>query len=143
MLMPAGVLVVLVLAALAVDSAIAFLGERELTDMTAAAANDAATTALRADVFYECGRLEVDPSAAESIAGAVAAQRTSDAVMVTGVAVAVDNTEDPPAVTVTAEGTVRLLFTPALPWQRRTAPVGARSTAVPASLGRGSANATC
>ena len=42
LLFPAGVLIVMVLAAMAVDTSIAFMGQRELANATAAAANDAA-----------------------------------------------------------------------------------------------------
>ena len=60
LLFPVGVLAVLVLAAVAVDSAIAFLGEREIAGAVAAAANDAATDALSEDAFYGRGTVELD-----------------------------------------------------------------------------------
>ena len=71
--MPAAVVVLLVLGAIAVDSAIAFLGQRELAGLAAAAANDAATAALSEDRFYrgpgrgERGRVEIDPDAARQL----------------------------------------------------------------------------
>lgn len=137
MLMPAGVLIVLILGALAVDSAVLFLGERELADLTAAAANDAATSALRPEPFYECGRLELDQGAAGAVASNVGAARASDAVVVTGITAAVDNSAVPPSVEVAATGTVRLIFTPALPGAARSRTVAARSVAVPESPGAG------
>lgn len=137
MLMPAGVLIVLLLGALAVDSAIMFLGERELADLTAAAANDAATAAIRPDPFYRCGRLELDQDQAEVIAGAVTVQRRSDAVRLTGIDIEVRNDADPPEVEVAATGTVDLIFTPAVPGKSRTRAVGARSVAVADSPGAG------
>lgn len=143
MLMPAGVLIVLVLGALAVDAAILFLGERELADLTAAAANDAATVALSEASFYECGRLEVDEQRAEEVAATVAAARISDAVTLTRVDVAVRNDLDPPQVTVAAAGTVDLVFTPAVPGSTRERAVQARSIAVPQALGGEVAGATC
>lgn len=142
MLMPAGVLIVIILGALAVDSAILFLGERELADLTAAAANDAATASLDPEVFYRCGRLRLDEDQAQSLARAVTAARTSDAVTLTGLAAEVDNGATPPEVTVTATGTVRLIFTPAVPGTSRTRSVSARSTAVPQSPGEPAAT-TC
>lgn len=142
MLMPAGVLIVLILGALAVDSAILFLGERELADLTAAAANDAATAALDPDAFYKCGRLRLDEDQAQSVARAVTTVRTSDAVTLTDLAAAVDNGATPPEITVTATGTVRLIFTPAVPGTSRTRIVSARSTAVPQSPG-GAVATTC
>ena len=144
MLMPAGVLIVLLLGALAVDSAIMFLGERELADLAAAAANDAATLSLREDVFYRCGRLELDPAQAERTARTVATARTSDAVELAGIGVSIDNQLSPPEVTVTASGTVKLIFTPALPGSGRARAVQATSVAAPEPLGPGAqSNGTC
>ena len=143
MLMPAGVLIVLVLGALAVDSAILFLGERELADLSAAAANDAATVALDEASFYRCGRLQLDQGRASDVATAVAQARVSDAVSLTAVEVGVRNDVDPPEVTVAATGTVRLLFTPALPGSARTRTVRARSVAVPQPLGGGVDGPSC
>ena len=137
MLMPAGVLIVLILGGLAVDSAVLFLGERELADLSAAAANDAATAGLREATFYECGRLELDPARAERVAHTVAAARTSDAVSGVSLRVVVDNAADPPALTVAATGTVRLVFSPALPGVDPVRTVAARSVAVPEPLGPG------
>jgi Flp pilus assembly protein TadG len=135
LLMPAGVLVVIILGALAVDSAVLFLGERELADLTAAAANDAATAGLDAESFYGCGALRVDEARARDVVGAVIAARSSDAVEVTGVGVTVDNSATTPEVTVSARGTVQLVFTPAIPGTVRTRAVDARSTAAARSLG--------
>lgn len=142
MLMPAGVLIVLVLGALAVDSAVAFLGERELADLTAAAANDAATVSIREDSFYRCGRLELDEQRARDVAAAVAQARRSDAVTITGIDVLVRNDLAPPQVTVAASGTVALVFTPAL-GSTGTRRVDARSVAVPHPLGSPVTAPTC
>ena len=141
MLMPAGVLIVLILGGLAVDSAVLFLGERELADLSAAAANDAATAGLREEAFYACGELELDPGRAELVAHTVAGARTSDAVDDVSLEVAVDNSVDPPEVTVAASGTVRLIFSPAVPGVAAVRPVQARSVAVPESLGPAPATA--
>lgn len=143
MLMPAGVLIVLVLGALAVDSAIMFLGERELADLSAAAANDAATAAIVEKSFYECGRLELDDERARAVALTVAQQRVADAVDLTGVAAVVRNDQQPPQVEITASGTVRLIFTPALPGRTRSRAVQARAVAVPEQLGGAAGDARC
>ena len=135
LLMPAGVLVVMILGALAVDSAVLFLGERELADLTAAAANDAATAALDAQSFYDCGDLQLDQSRAQEVVSAVVAARSSDAVDVSGVSVAVSQAGGRPEVTVSAQGTVHLVFTPAIPGAARTRGVDARSTAAAQPLG--------
>ena len=142
MLMPAGVLIVLLLGGLAVDSAIMFLGERELADLTAAAANDAATAAIAPEPFYECGRLELDEEQARTVANAVAAQRVSDAVELAGMEIDVRNDADPPEVEIAATGSVDLIFTPALPGRPRTRLIDARSIAVAESPG-GATEPTC
>ena len=56
------------LAAITVDSAIAFMAQRQLVNATAAAANDAATEALSDRAFYEADRIELSASAVESVA---------------------------------------------------------------------------
>jgi Flp pilus assembly protein TadG len=68
LLFPAGVLIVLVLSAITVDTSIAFLAQRELANATAAAANDAASRAIDSDAFYEGDRLELDPDAVAAVA---------------------------------------------------------------------------
>lgn len=78
-LVPAGFLVLLLLGGMAVDSAVAFLGQRQLVDSTAAAANDAATVALGDAAFYGSGNLTVDPSAAATVVcRALSAQAIGD-----------------------------------------------------------------
>jgi len=56
------------LAAITVDSAIAFQAQRELANATAAAANDAATQALSDRAFYEDDRIELSSTAVEDVA---------------------------------------------------------------------------
>ncbi|MGH9189901.1 MAG: hypothetical protein ACRD0Q_07715 [Acidimicrobiales bacterium] len=68
LLFPAAVLVMLVLAAIAVDLSAAFLAQRELADATAAAANDAATLALSDRDFYRAGHVSLDAAALQQIA---------------------------------------------------------------------------
>jgi hypothetical protein len=60
LLFPAAVLVVIVLAAITVDSAIAFLGQREVADAVVAAANDAAGEGVGNRSFYTAGRVDLD-----------------------------------------------------------------------------------
>lgn len=68
LLFPAAILIMLALAAMAVDSSVAFLAQRELVDATAAAANDAATLALSDQSFYEHDRVELTGAAVEAVA---------------------------------------------------------------------------
>jgi hypothetical protein len=63
-LVPAGFLVLIVLAALAVDSAVAYLGQEQLHDALSAAANDAVTAALDNGSFYRSGAIALDQTAA-------------------------------------------------------------------------------
>jgi hypothetical protein len=75
-LVPAGFLVLILLAAIAVDSAVAFLGQRQLGDALAAAANDAAAAAVSDSTFYGSGQITIDPSeAATVVCESMAAQR--------------------------------------------------------------------
>lgn len=137
MLMPAAVLVVLLLAAIAVDGAIAFLGERELADLTAAAANDAAVGALREEEFYRCGALVLDAGRAEDIARTVVAARSRDAVTITAIRATLGRAEGVPTVEVRATGTVDLIFSPTVPGVSGTRRVSAVSVAEARPLGPG------
>ena len=66
MLMPAGVLIVLVLASIAVDMALVQLRQRQAYDLAAAAANDAVTAGADPAALRR-GEYRLDPDAAESI----------------------------------------------------------------------------
>jgi hypothetical protein len=79
MLVPAGFLILLLLAAIAVDSAGAYLGQRQLTDALAAAANDAATAGLDNRAYYATGAIVLDPAAsALAVCHSLAAQGVGD-----------------------------------------------------------------
>lgn len=69
-LMPAAVLVLLVLGALAVDAAAVFLAQRQLANAASAAANDAATQAVDLDRFYSDGSVGLAPPDAQRVASA-------------------------------------------------------------------------
>jgi uncharacterized membrane protein len=62
-LMPAAVLVLLALAAIAVDSAAIYLGQRRVADLAAGLANDAVAAVTEA-AFYEEGEVRVQASRA-------------------------------------------------------------------------------
>ena len=64
-LVPAGLLVLVLLAALAVDSAVAYLGQQQLHDALSAAANDAVAAAVSGPSFYGRGVVSLDSVQAE------------------------------------------------------------------------------
>jgi len=68
LLFPAAVLIMMALAAMAVDSSIAFLAQRELANATAAAANDAAAEAISDASFYQQNRIELSAATVEAVA---------------------------------------------------------------------------
>jgi Flp pilus assembly protein TadG len=127
MLVPAAVLVLLVLGAICVDSAVVFLAQRDLANRTAAAANDIAGFAVSDRDFYgEAGTVALDAEQAEAYARlAFAADRlpggyhswTADAVT------------DGDEVTVAAEATVGYVFAKAIPGAPDVATVRAHSVA--------------
>jgi len=70
MLVPAGVLVLILLGAIAIDSAVVVLAQRDLQNRTAAVANDAATIALDDFVFYGDGEVRLSPDRAATYTAA-------------------------------------------------------------------------
>lgn len=131
MLVPASVLVLLVLSALAVDAAIVFSAERRLADAAAAAANDAAVVALSAEAFQRCGRLRVDRAAAAMAARSGFFAAASGLAASPTVTVRSGARGEQVEVVVTARGTVAALFSSALPGgaSRRTVDATAVVTA--------------
>ena len=135
LLFPVGVLAVLVLAALAVDASIAFLGERELSGAVAAAANDAASEALSNRAFYGEGRLALDAAEVERVAEA-RVRSSLDAgrhlgLTVRATALAPSAASCAWSVHVTATARVRYLFARALPGASDEAFVDASAAASP------------
>ena len=128
MLMPAAVLVFVVLGAIAVDFAVAFLGEREVSNAAAAAANDAAGAALDADRFYADGAVRLDPERAASVGRAAVAGAGLDDL--DDVAVRVRDAADEPEVTVTVSARARYVFAKALPGGPDGVDVEATATAI-------------
>jgi Flp pilus assembly protein TadG len=132
MLAPAGLLVLLLLASVSVDSAIAFLARRQLENAVAAAANDVATVAIpQADVAGDSdgsvqdGSLaKPDPQRARHIAAQSVMHPYSGGLTATDVAVELDGQD----VTVTATGSVDYIFAKAIPGVRHSTTVRARAT---------------
>jgi Flp pilus assembly protein TadG len=67
MLMPAGVLVVLLLGAIAFDLSLVFLRQRQASSLAVDVANDLATAALDEDAFRADGRFQLDADRAEEL----------------------------------------------------------------------------
>jgi len=67
MLMPAGVLVVLLLGAIAFDLSLLFLRQRQASSVAADVANDLATAALDDMAFRATGEFRLDPVRAEEL----------------------------------------------------------------------------
>lgn len=137
MLMPAAVLVLVILAALAVDAAVVFLAQRQLADATAAAANDAAGAAVSDHRFYEQGEVVIDRMEADGVARQAFAVHLPDAdpsarLRLTG---SPDVVVAGATVCVAADAVVELIFSPALPGLRGEVRVSARSTATAAGNG--------
>lgn len=76
-LVPVAIIVLLGLAALAIDGALLYLAERRVTDLAAAAATDAAGY-LDDQTFYAEGRVELDPGAGQARADGLAAALATD-----------------------------------------------------------------
>ena len=128
MLVPAGILVLLVLAAVAVDSALVFVAQRDLANRTAAAANDIAAAAVSDDAFYDGGgTIVLQEARADAFVDVTfAPERRPEGFEARTASATTVGRE----VTVVAEAEVRYLFAPAVPGVARTTVVRARSTAV-------------
>lgn len=108
MLMPAAVLIMLLLGAIAVDSAIVYLGQRQAYNVAFDAANDAAGAGFDLEVARTEGEIVYDPDRVEALAAqAVAAAAIGDLELVSA---QVDGT----GVVVTVRRTVKHLFVQAL-----------------------------
>ena len=141
LLFPAALLVMVALAAMTVDSAIAFMAQRQLLNATAAAANDAATGALSDATFYRDNRIELSPGVVEAIAVGRVFQLV-DTARHRGLAVSAEAVPPVAAgcawtVRVSASSRVDELFGRALPGSDGTVAVSARSTAKPQQAATG------
>lgn len=126
-LVPAGLLVIVLLGAMVVDSAVTYLGQQQLHDALTAAANDAAGAAIDNASFYREGRVALDGSEAQSIVcESVQAQRFSQ---LHDVRVWV--TVDGPDISVRGTAVVDGVFGRALPgFATRTVSAGVEAVAV-------------
>ena len=127
LLMPAAVLIVIVLGAIAVDATVVFLGEREASSLATAAANDAAT-AIDDAVLRDGGGFVLDEDRARRVAASAVAG-TSSGLDGLSVEVTFPTVAGEPAVRVVVRGEVDRILTPG------SVTVSAAATAVARSLG--------
>jgi hypothetical protein len=127
MLMPAGVLIVMVLGAIAVDMSLAFQADREVAGAAHAAANDVAAAAIDETAFYADGTVRIDPERAAEVARASVALRRDQHLDDLEVAVAV--LDDGVTVRVTVTASVRTIFSRAVPGGPERTHVQATATA--------------
>ena len=131
---PAAVLIVVALAAIAVDSAIVFLGQREVANAVSAAANDAAGKGVGNRAFYEGARIDLDPAtvrqlAVDQVIAALDGGRFAG--LQVDAEVAPGSPGCPPVVRVRAHASVSPLFAAALPGDGGQVRVTATATGSP------------
>lgn len=127
MLVPAGILVLFVLGGIAVDSSVLFLAQRDLTNRTAAAANDIAGVGMDEAAFYRGdGMVALDRRQADAYAALIfnEARRPEGYRSWSGAA-----TTDGRSVTVVARAEVDFVFARAIPGVAHSSTVEARSVA--------------
>lgn len=127
MLMPAAVLIVLLLGAIAVDSAVVYLAQRQAYNVAFDAANDAAGAGFDRDLARRTGEIRYDPDRVRAVAEEAVAAAGVEALEL----IAVDAAGDEVAVTV--EIRVRHVFAPA--FGRRAEPVRMTARAAGESVG--------
>lgn len=138
-LAPAAVLILVVLAAMSVDSAATFLGQRQLADAAATAATDAASAALSESSFYSSGTIAIDPRIARQVATSAARGADLSGVVLTGVYVTVTAA----TVCVRLTGAVHAIFGRALPGIAHLHPVQASAVASTRGVGVATAPGLC
>lgn len=129
MLMPAGVLIVLLLGAIAFDLSLLFLRQRQASSVVGDLANDLATQAVDESAFRTSGAYRLDPDRADSLGRALLAQ-TDIASEVVDVQIEVLGTD---AVRVTVVVRVDYVFAKAIPGAADGSEVSATATAVAAT----------
>lgn len=124
MLMPAAVLVVIVLAAMAVDQSIIFMRQRSLVAAAQAAANDAAGYGIDPERFYEENVVDFSLERAAAAATATLAAHGFDVVP------SVRLSDDGAEVEIRVEAEAESLFAKALPGGTPSTTVRATATAL-------------
>ena len=126
MLVPAGILVLLLLAAIAIDGSVVWLAQRDLSSRAAGVATDLAGAGVDDRAFYAGGAIRLRADVAEAYTAlAFAPERLPQGYETWSAEAVVDDR----SVTVTARAEVRYVFAAAIPGLERTAVVRARATA--------------
>jgi hypothetical protein len=126
LLFPAAVFIVLVLGAIAVDLSAVHLAKREVLDLAASAANDAATAGLDQARFRTTGEYVIDPTlAAAAVERTVAANEPDGRTTIVNVVVG----PGPDQVTVELSAPADPVFSRALPGGPGTTTVTGTATA--------------
>ena len=126
MLMPAGVLIVLLLGAMAFDLSVVFLRQRQASSVAVDLANDLATAALDQAAFRADGVYRLDPERAEELGASLAeASDLADAIVELEVVVTAPDT-----VEVRLVVDVAYVFARAIPGSAEGTTVTASATAV-------------
>jgi hypothetical protein len=125
-LMPAAALVFVVLGSLAVDSAVAYLGEREVSNVASSVANDAATEGLDLERYYATGELVLLPARVQAVADAALGREAAGHLQDLRIDVEL---LDADRVLVRVRARVRSLFARALPSGLESREVGASAEA--------------
>lgn len=126
LMIPTIMLLLVVLGGIAADAAVVTGAQRQLADITAAAANDATAAAIDDGSFYLAGRVRIAPSLAERhVRDAIAAGGPHPFTVHT---VRVEVTDD--LVVVRASATVEHIFAKAIPGVAKASTVSASSSAV-------------
>jgi hypothetical protein len=125
LLMPVGVLILLILGAIAVDFAVIYTAQREVANLTAGLANDAAG-AVDEDAFFTTGDFRIDRGRAQRVVQQVVATRPDDTLRVSCPTVVLEQAD---VIRVGCVGTIDLVFSQALPGGLSPYTVRASSTA--------------
>lgn len=120
-LMPAGVLVVIILASLALDRALVFGEQRSLVSTAQAAANDAVAAGVDPDALRGDGVVALDPDRVARAVGLVVAAEGTD--------IEVDWEIQGESVIVHLQRDVPYVLSPAVPGGRRSEHIRARAQA--------------
>jgi Flp pilus assembly protein TadG len=127
-LFPAAVMVMFVLASMAIDAALTFSAQRQLADIAAAAANDAAS-AFSDETYFVEGEVVLDPVRVQDrVAGTLARRSDADELHAACTASLADGGAQ---VVVDCSGQVRQLISPVRFLGITSRDIGARATARP------------